>query len=86
MSGYGIDRDGGGGGGGGGGTTVTQVTISASDFSANDYTNATIGSALFFEVFSNDGSGTLLLINDGYTVVGNVITMTPGNYKIIFFS
>ena len=72
--------------GGGGGTSVTIATITSANFVGNDYTNALFGTAVAYDVFSNDGSGTLLKLNDGYTVAGAIMTTTPGNYKIYFYS
>ncbi len=92
QAGYGIISK--GTGGGGGGTTTTIVSISASDFSGNNYTNSLFGSSSAYEVFSNGGSGTLLSQgtggSDSYTVSGTTMTLVngtlPDNYKIFFYS
>ena len=73
------------GGGGGGGTTTTIVTITSSDFAGNDYTNALLSGLtpdVDFLLFSDEGSGTLLKVNDGYTFSGTTITATAANYRL----
>ena len=47
------------------GTIVNVVTITSADFSGDDYTNGLFATVTNYDVFSNDGSGTLLKINDG---------------------
>lgn len=66
-------------------TSVRWVIITAADFTGNDYTNALLNGLTAdedFQLFSNDGSGTLLKVNDGYTFSGTTITTTPGNYRL----
>lgn len=83
-----------GGAGGGGGTTTSIVTITSSDFTGNDYTNALFSTSGHYEVFSNSGSGSLLSEGtdpqDSYTVSGSTMTLvngtSPDNYKIFFYS
>ena len=76
-----------GSGGGGGGSKTISIPITSADFGGNDYTNVTIIGKVpmvDFNVYSNDGSGALLKVNDGYTFNAGTgtITMTAGNYVI----
>lgn len=82
-SGYGIITRSTAGGGGGG--TVTNVKITAPDFTGNDYTNGLLSGLtpdVDFLLYSDEGSGVLLKENDGYTFAGSTITTTPGDYRL----
>ncbi len=69
-------------------STYTEVILlEASDFTGNNYEkNSLIGLTpdIDFELFSNNGSGAMLKVEDGYTFDINygVITTTPENYKL----
>lgn len=76
--------------GGGGGTTV-GVLVEPSDFVGNDYTNALLIGLIpmvEFNVFTNEGSGILLKVDDGYdfdAVTGTISTVPTGSYLITIY-
>ena len=66
-------------------TSIIILTIT--DFTGNNYQNNSLAGLLAdvdFELFSNDGSGVMLKVDDGYLFDINygVINTTPGNYKL----
>lgn len=68
---------------------ASAVIITSADFSGSDYTNALLSGLTAdedFFLFSNDGSGTLLKVNDGYTFSGTTITTTAGNYRLLILT
>lgn len=70
--------------------TVTTVLITIDDFTGSDYQNdLLIGKTadLQFTVFTNNGSGVLLKVDDGYTfnATTGTLTMTADSYKIIIY-
>lgn len=64
---------------------ITSADFSGSDYQSTDLIGLVAGTN--FDVWSNDGSGTLLLVNDGYTFnsTTGTITATAGNYKILIY-
>lgn len=76
-------------------SSVTNKIITSADFTGSTITGQSIPSLLNgltadidFSLYSNDGSGALLKVNDGYTFVSGtgVITTTPGNYRLQIIS
>lgn len=66
---------------------VVNIVITATDFVGNDYTNPLlVGLAAMtdFNVWTNGGSGTLLLVDNGYSFNGTTGTITTSaeNYLI----
>ncbi len=82
------------GGGGGGGSTVSTIRITAADFSGDSYTNSTLigkTAQTNFDVYTAEGLGELLNVNDGYTFDNTTGTITvpsgaAGKYMIIKYS
>lgn len=80
--------------GGGGGSSTTNVIITDADFSGDSYTNSLlIGKTadIDFFLYTNDGSGVLLKVDDGYTFDSGTGTITvlfggPGNYRLSIFN
>jgi len=75
------------GGRGGGGTVVDVIKITNSDFTGNTYQdNSFIGliADVTLIVNTDEGSGVLLKVNDGYTFDSGTgtITTSAGNYRI----
>ncbi len=68
-----------------GGGATTNVKITSADFTGNDYTNALLSGLtpdVDFMLWSDEGSGTLLKVNDSYTFSGSTITATPSDYRL----
>lgn len=64
-----------------------NISITSASFSGSNYTNTLLidkTAMVDFNVFTNDGSGVLLKVDDGYTFTTGVgrLTMEPGNYII----
>lgn len=77
----------GGRGGGGTGSVVDVIKITNSDFTGNTYQdNSFIGliADVTLIVNTDEGSGVLLKVNDGYTFDSGTgtITTSAGNYRI----
>ena len=77
----------GGRGGGGTGSEVDVIKITNSDFTGNTYQdNSFIGliADVTLIVNTDEGSGVLLKVNDGYTFDSGTgtITTSAGNYRI----
>ncbi len=77
----------GGKGGGGTGSVVDVIKITNSDFTGNTYQdNSFIGliADVTLIVNTDEGSGVLLKVNDGYTFDSGTgtITTSAGNYRI----
>lgn len=69
------------------GNAITVFVITSADFTAGTYQdNRLIGKTPVtdFSVFTNEGSGVLQKLNDGYTfdTVTGTLTMPAGNYQI----
>lgn len=63
------------------------VSITSADFSGSSYTNTQLidkTAMVDFNIFINNGSGTLLKVNDGYTFNASIgrLTMDADNYII----
>lgn len=74
--------------------TTTNKIITSADFTAGVITGQSIPGLLTgktadidFFLYSNEGSGALLKVNDGYTFnsVNGQITTTAGNYRLQVF-
>lgn len=77
-----------GGSGGGGGTT--GVSITASDFTGDDYQNDSLIGKIAdqdFAVMANGGSGTLLKVGVSYEFDSSTgtITAAPDDYRVIIY-
>jgi len=65
-------------------------TVTAADFEGNTYTNMMLVNKtpmVDFYIQTNDGSGTLLSLNNGFTFNSNtgVVEMTAANYYITIY-
>lgn len=75
---------------GGGSSSVLPVRISSSDFSGSTYTNSLLVGRIAqidFDLFSANGSGTLLNLTDNYTFNSEtgIITTSADNYMLLFY-
>ncbi len=69
----------------------TGIHITSADFSGSDYqNNLLIGktASVNFDIWSDDGAGSLLKLTDGYTFNSGIgtITTTAGNYFILIYN
>jgi hypothetical protein len=67
---------------------IQTFIITDADFSGENYVNPALDSKvpdIGFFLFSDEGSGALLKVNDGYLFSGTTITASAGNYRLIIF-
>lgn len=71
--------------------TMPNIILTAADFTGGTYQNNLLKFLVpdgNFNVFTNDGSGVMIAVNDGYTfdLSTGTVTAAPGNYIIKFAS
>lgn len=67
----------------------TVLKLTSADFTGDTYTNALLSGKtpdIQFTLQTDEGSGVLLKVNDGYTFSGSTITATAGDYRLTIYS